>query len=203
VTTPDVARCTPGRCRHPGAGLCDPCGDQLVGWLTDLPTLWNRLHANLSSSRAAPFVGVTRHSGGTWSTPIRVPVHDHIAAARTVLTTWATRIAEQRRLTHPTPPALAFHRIHATWSASRPWATQYATDVHAVWRPAMSLTQSWPAPPDHAPGVPCTRCDRMTLYRTPGADGWRCGTEGCWHWISDRTYEQVVAARAAVARQSA
>jgi hypothetical protein len=43
----------------------------------------------------------------------------------------------------------------------------------------------------------------MTLYRTVGADGWRCNREGCWHWISDVTYQQIVNTRAAVARQAA
>lgn len=199
-----TAGCPPSH-GHLGDGICDPCTDQLIGELTDLPELWKRLHDGLTPTQRTPFVSGSRAAGG-WSAPINVAVHDHATRITTTLTQWAAGIAQQRRITPPTnQPDFAFHTRNATWAAGRTWAGRYAGDIHRLWAPAMGLTQSWPAPPDHAVGVPCTRCDRMTLYRTPGHDGWRCEANagGCGHWLAEVTYRQIVNTRAAVARQPA
>ena len=187
-------RCTPGRCTYPGDGLCDPCADLLAGHLRDLPALWRRLQDGVAPQAGSPFASAGRGGrGGSWAAPIDTGVVDHMTLTARLLGQWAARIAGQRAITPPpAAPAFRFHTIHAAWSAGRPWGKQYAADMWRLWRTAVALTRSWPAPAQHVPGVPCPRaqCSRMALYRRSGEDGYVCEPHagGCGGRLSDKEY---------------
>lgn len=73
-----------------------------------------------------------------------------------------------------------------------PWADEYLTELHDLWRRARTLAEDWPLV--HKLPAPCPQCGTLTLRRDNGAAFVYCDTRhgGCGlHW-TEGDYQRLV-----------
>jgi hypothetical protein len=207
-------------------GLCLSCAVSVAAVLAELPPLWAELadrsagpccerHPLGALTAAAVSAAAGEPVSGSRDAPVpgRLDVlsflgpspYPGLPAGLVGLRTWVRAVCEGRRVTPPTPDAVAvfgFLGRHGDWVAAQPWAGGYATEVHSVAAAARSLAGSGPGRAEHMHGVACPRCDARTLFRSPGHDGRRCEPRagGCGATMSEADYSRWLGLSAHVAR---
>lgn len=72
-----------------------------------------------------------------------------------------------------------FLRTHHDWSSRQPWCDDYAEEIRDLAHNARRLAGLYDQRPQLKDGVPCPRCDYMSLEVAPGADDVACSNPDC------------------------
>lgn len=223
----DLPRCTDRCNRMSASGLCDWCSRRLAAELAAFPGLVADLERQLTPSQSH---GDGR-GGGERGIGVRVDVLSALGPSGTpsvadgtlrpgteadqvgdpplwtVLAEWARLAAEELSHTAVRPWTFASARTFLVRQhdriCARPWADDYAAEVHQAWRTAMTLTGRWESAQPQS-GRYCPWCQAGALYQRPGEDTYDCQERagGCGRTMERVEYEQMVRMGAAYLRQS-
>lgn len=204
--------------------LCQHCLTNTTSVLAEIAELYTRLPAHLMrAGTVQPRVSGTPATGA----PFNVDVWDLLAPARPdggyvydpnhdqtgavpvaeLLHSWARWWAETRnqRETPPdtVPSLVTWLRNRLEWAAEHhPAVADFIGEIRRLRGRLAAAVGEVDPPPERCHGVPCRRCDLLSLYRRPDGSGEvDCHNPDCQAIYHPDEYRQWVALNAAAARR--
>ena len=172
--------------------LCRPGFQRLEQQLAELPALAGWLHANLAAAGSSSLNPDKVNGSRDRPLLIRATIHDHITDIRTVLTSWAALVAEERQLVGPRSSEVTntapFLVAHLGWATKQVWIDDLAGEVGDLHRHAHQLCPSRPA--THRLPAQCPTCEQTQLTRADGDDRIEC--QSCGRLWSEDEYHRLV-----------
>lgn len=187
------------------AQVCEPCRRRLDSILHDIATLWPHIPAamhpgsngagqRVSGSREAPLplrvdvLDLTMPAREPTPTPqARRWPEDHTGAmsAATVLDQWARdwlSYGAPGRLPEPdVGPLVSWLRVRLEWACDHhPAIDEFAGELRDLLSTLRRTVGGTSPKPQRCDGVPCRRCDLLTLFRlVDGSGDIECGNPAC------------------------
>lgn len=148
--------CQVGSCQRPsdnvgkkarsagdGRLVCSVCLDRLVGDIRSLPTLYDDCMSQTGSGTVRVIRNRPRKS--TTADPMSAAATEVRTAIRKVLASWASLVADERRLQRPPRDILELSQFlcrHAEWLAAHPAAAEIVDEIGELTRTARRVAYS-------------------------------------------------------------